>query len=160
MKVKIEYIVITLLIFLIIGGFIGWSVKKIKVIEVPKIVEVVKTDTIIIEKKRKIILPAKLVKVIDTLKIYDGDYGLEYGYASSDTTIEDDNLRLSIKYLFEKNLFDVDYKLRNKEIIRYLEKPKNWKDNLGIYVGWSVGYNLNTKKIYQGIGISVGYRIK
>lgn len=169
MKIKLEYVLILALTFAIGGAVLSWHLKKIKVVEVPKIVEVVKTDTILVEKVRKIKLPAKIVKIVDTLKIYKqvdsevyDNYEMLYSYACADTAIDNDNLYLDVKYWFDNNYFDINYKLKQKELIKYIEKEKklNWKDKLGISIGWQTGYDFVSKRLYQGIGLNIGYKIK
>jgi len=110
--------------------------------------------------KQRIITKAK----IDTIRIseipqyedyFTGFEDQEIKRATADTTYSDSSLSLKIKYYYEPvNFFDINYQLKQKEIIRTIVKEPN------LFLGIGAGVGLNDKgKFNSSISIGVYYKI-
>ncbi len=147
------------LIFLLLGGIIVYF-KFPKIKEVEKVVykEIIKTDTLIVEKIRYVKAKAKIDTLIkkDTVIITDtSPYDFLYAYA--DTTILEDNLKLYIGYDYLSTTFDIKYWLKQREIIREIPIKQN---KFGIMIGIQSGFNPFNQSPYIGVGFTIGYLIK
>lgn len=131
-------------------------------------IPIITTDTITIVKFRKIPAVIKDTIIIKTRRLQRAQRDTMYvdtfrtKYAMLDTSLENGNLQLNIKYFIPENFFDLSYKMKHKIIYVDKEIPynKNWKDNIGISLGWQVGYDFVSRRYYQGVGLNVGYKIK
>jgi hypothetical protein len=131
--------------------------------QIEKFVEVktIKTDTIYLPViKQRIITKAK----IDTIRIsempqyedyFTGFEEQEIKRASTDTTYSDSSLSLKIKYYYEPvNLFDINYQLKQKEIVKTIIKEPN------LFLGIGAGVGLNDKgKFNPNVSIGVYYKL-
>lgn len=159
MKLK-DFILI--LIIGILGGILIYKfLQKPKQIE--KIVEVktIKTDTIYLPIiKQRIITKAK----IDTIRIseipqyedyFTGFEDQEIKRATADTIYSDSSLSLKIKYYYEPiNLFDINYELKQREIIKTITK----EPSLFLGIGAGVGFD-DKGRINPNVSIGVYYKI-
>lgn len=120
---------------------------------------ITKTDTI--TKVKVIRLKGKIKEVfIENPDEYE-DYFTGYGdvvkdkltIAMADTLFKDDNLDLKVKYFFEPNLFEINYKLRQPAIEFRKTEPR-----LFLGIGAGIGYDFN--KVSPQIQIGVYYNLK
>lgn len=155
--------IISILILFFIGFFVSYFFfprEKIKT-EI-KYVEKIKIDTIVIEKNKFI----KIKGRIDTLYLREHPEYEDYfvGYqddkilvSTADTSIVDDKINLSIKYLFEPNLFDIQYHIKQNEIIKTLEIKQEPK----LFLGTGLGLSMNKDfKIEPSFSIGLYYNLK
>ena len=151
---------ISIVIALIIGGFIGWSLKPDKKCpEAQTKIEykyVTATDTIIIP---------KFYTKKDTIKITQLDtFYIDNQYiAEVDTTFSDSLLTAKIKYISDiplslKSYFDLNFKVREKIITKTIEVEKEhsfWDNRFIPYIGIGLGYNGKTIEPNAQIGFGV-----
>jgi len=158
---KLKDFVFVLIIGILGGLLIYKFLQKPKQIE--KIVEIktIKTDTIYLPViKQRIVTKAK----IDTIRIseipqyedyFTGFEDQEIKRATADTTYSDSSLSLRIRYYYEPvNLFDINYQLKQKEIIKTITK----EPNLFLGIGAGIGFD-DKGKINPNISIGVYYKI-
>ena len=155
---------IALGICLIVGGFVGWSLKPVK--DCPE----VKPNTLIeyryIDKTDTLFIPKFYIKR-DTIKISQLDtFFVETKYiAQADTTFEDSSLSANVKFvsdipLSNKSFFDMRFKVREKTITNTVIQEKEssfWDHRFIPYLG--VGINYNGKTADVGVQLGFGVRI-
>jgi hypothetical protein len=151
-----------ILIIGILGGLLIYKfLQKPKQIEKKVEVKTIKTDTLYLPViKQRIIAKAK----IDTIRIseipqyedyFTGFEDQEIKRASADTTYSDSSLSLKIKYYYEPvNLFDINYQLKQKEIVKAITKEPS------LFLGIGAGVGFDTKgRINPNVSIGVYYKI-
>ena len=155
---------IALAICLIIGGFVGWSLKPDK--DCPD----VKPNTLIeyryIDKIDTVFIP-KFYTQKDTVIISQLDtFYVETKYiAEADTTFEDSSLSLNVKYisdipLSDKSFFDMRFKVREKIVTNTVIQTEDvgfWYKRFIPYLG--IGLSYNGKTVEPAIQIGFGVRI-
>jgi len=149
------------ILVLIIGAFIGGLLVYHyypKVNYQGKFVKEVKTDTLFLTKF------IRMKGKIDTIYIPKKDEGQEYedyftGYedqkitrAVADTSLENDKLKLNIKYYIEPNVFDINYKIKELEKTLLIDKTPKF------FIGVGVGVNYNTK-LDAGYQLGIYYNL-
>lgn len=146
---------ISFLIVLITGVFLGMLLTykfmpRKENVYVYKDNVITKVDTITVYKYQKVYLKGK----VDTVRITVGGIKLYRDtvfitpYAYADTSLENDRLKLGVKYYFQPNLFEIDYRLKDKVI------EVNPKLSLGLGVGLSY-YD----KLYPSINLGIYYNL-
>jgi hypothetical protein len=155
---------IALAICLVIGGFVGWSLKPDK--DCPD----VKPNTLIeyryIDKVDTVFIPKFYVRK-DTITISQLDtFYIETKYiAAADTTFEDSSLTASIKFvsdipLSNKSFFDMRFKVREKIITNTViqtEEVGFWYKRFIPYLG--IGISYNGKTVEPALQLGFGIRI-
>ena len=157
---------IALGICLIIGGFIGWSLKPDKECPDTKpntLIEyryIDKTDTLIIP-KFKTIIKKDTLRFRDTVFVHN-----ETNYvAEHDTTYEDSSLTAHVQFvspipLDRRSYFNMKFGLREKTITNTIVQTEDvgfWYKRFIPYLG--VGINYNGKTADVGIQMGIGIRI-
>lgn len=155
---------IALGICLVIGGFIGYSIKPDKDCPEPNtLVEyryLERVDTLIVP-KFKTIIRTDTLKYRDTLFIHN-----ETNYiAEIDTAYEDSSLTAKVQYvsdipLSKKSYFNLDFKVREKIITKTIiqtEAAGFFYKRFIPYIGVGLGYN--GKTIEPNLQIGFGIRI-
>ena len=151
-------------ICLVIGGFVGWSLKPVK--DCPD----TKPNTLIeyryVDKTDTIFIPKFYVRK-DTVKILQLDtFFVETKYiAAADTTFKDSSLTADIKFISDiplsgKSFFDLRFKVREKIITNTViqtEEVGFWYKRFVPYLG--VGINYNGKTTDVGLQLGFGVRI-
>ena len=157
-------ILITIAISLIIGGFVGWSLKPDK--DCPD----VKPNTLIeyryIDKIDTVFIP-KFYTQKDTVIISRLDtFYVETKYiAEADTTFEDSSLSLNVKYisdipLSDKSFFNMRFKVREKIITNTIIQTEDvgfFYKRFIPYLGIGLSYNGTT--VEPAIQLGFGVRI-
>ena len=157
-------ILITIAISLIIGGFVGWSLKPDK--DCPD----VKPNTLIeyryIDKIDTVFIP-KFYTQKDTVIISQLDtFYVETKYiAEADTTFEDSSLSLNVKYisdipLSDKSFFNMRFKVREKIITNTIIQTEDvgfFYKRFIPYLGIGLSYNGTT--VEPAIQLGFGVRI-
>ena len=151
-------------ICLVIGGFIGYSIKPEKDCPEPNtLIEyryITQTDTLVIP-KFKTIVKTDTLKYRDTLFIHN-----ETNYiAEIDTTYNDSSLTAKIQYvsdipLSQKSYFNLDFKVREKIITKTIIRTEDvgfFYKRFIPYIGVGLGYN--GKTIEPNLQIGFGIRI-
>jgi hypothetical protein len=157
-------ILITIAISLIIGGFVGWSLKPDK--DCPD----VKPNTLIeyryIDKIDTVFIP-KFYTQKDTVIISQLDtFYVETKYiAEADTTFEDSSLSLNVKYisdipLSDKSFFNMRFKVREKIITNTVIQTEDvgfFYKRFIPYLGIGLSYNGTTVEpaLQLGFGIRI-----
>lgn len=155
---------IALAICIVIGGFIGWSVKPEK--KCPEI----KPNTLIeyryVDKIDTVFIPKFYIKK-DTITVSQLDtFFVDTKYiAAADTTFKDSLLSASVKFISDiplsaKSYFDMRFKVREKTITKTIiqtEEPGFWSHRFIPYLG--VGINYNGKTADVGLQLGFGVRI-
>lgn len=157
---------ISLGIALIIGGFIGWSVKPDKDCPEPntttKYIYVTQTDTLV-KPIFKTIVKKDTIKYRDTLFIHE-----ETNYiAEIDTTYKDSLLTAKIQYVSDiplslKSYFNLDFKVREKTITNTIveyEEAGFWSNRFVPYIGIGISYGIDSKLIEPALQLGFGVRI-
>lgn len=157
---------ISLVIALVIGGFIGWSVKPDKDCPEPNtLIEyryVTKTDTLV-KPIFKTIVKKDTIKYRDTLFIHE-----ETNYiAEIDTTYKDSLLTAKIQYVSDiplslKSYFNLDFKVKEKIVTNTIveqEEAGFWYKRFPVIIGGGLGYDIDRKTIVPTVGIYIGIRI-
>lgn len=161
-------ILITIAISLLIGGFIGWSLKPDKDcpdVKPDTLIEyryITKHDTLVIPKFRTVVYN-DTISYIDTVFVHTN---VNY-IAEIDTTYEDSSLTAKVQFisdipLSKKSYFDLKFNLREKTITNTVtvEKDKSfWDDRFPVILGGGIGYDINKKDMSVNFGIYVGVRI-
>jgi len=151
------------ILVLIIGAFIGgllvyhfFPKKLTEYVYKDKIVKEIKTDTLFLTKF------IRMKGKVDT--IYVSQAGQEYedyftGYedqkitrAVADTSLENDKLKLNVKYYIEPNIFDINYKIKELEKTLLIDKTPKF------FIGVGVGVNYNTK-LDAGYQLGIYYNL-
>lgn len=153
MDKRINSIIIGVLILLAIAFILGYQFgkSKSKIIEKDKIVEVIKNDTVVIEK----IKPKKFYYYkTDTLKltelITDTIIIPSIPFVAEIDTTFRDNLYLNVKYISPPiNSFDIKYKLPDCNLIRPESKFK---------ISYGIGIFLGTKGIDGGVYLGLNLK--
>ena len=151
-------------ICLVIGGFIGYSIKPEKDCPEPNtLIEyryITQTDTLVIPKFKTVIRHDTL-RYIDTVVIRDV---MQY-IAEVDTTYKDSSLTAKIQFvsdimLSKKSYFNLDFKVREKIITKTIIQTEDvgfFYKRFIPYIGVGLGYN--GKTIEPNLQIGFGIRI-
>jgi len=166
-----------LLIFLIIGGLIGWFVKPspMPVITVKTETDTVFTERTITLEKIKPITKKEIIKQkvnIDSLWQEALNYFVvSYSDSSSymyvnelDTTFVSDDLTLNVRFnsyipTHPSSYFDIDARVRHRTIKEtvtvYREKEPSFIDHFGVGVQAGYFYIPRTKQLDFGVGVGL-----
>lgn len=159
-------ILTTIAIALLIGGFIGWSIKPDNECPEPE----VKIEYKYITQHDTLLIPKfKTVTKRDTLKFRDTIFvNTQTDYiAEVDTTYKDSSLTAKVQFvspipLHPKSYFNLDFNYREKTITKILWKEKEesfWSNRFPVIIGVGLGYDIDNKRIAPNIGIMWGIRI-
>lgn len=154
--------IITLVIGLLIGGFIGWSLHpNAKPIKPDTLIEyryTEKIDTLIVP-KFKTITKSDTIKYLDTIFVHNE---IQY-IAEVDTFYQDSTLSAKIQYvspipLSPKSYFNMDFKTRETIItntVVQVEEVGFFYKRFIPYIGLGMSYNGTTFEPALQIGIGV-----
>ena len=154
---------IALGICLIIGGFVGWSLKPMK--DCPD----AKPNTLIeyryVDKIDTVFIPKFYVRK-DTITISELDtFFVETNYiAAADTMFEDSSLSANIKFISDiplsnKSFFDMRFKVREKIITNTVIQTDEvglWYKRFVPYLGIGINYNGKT----TDVGLQLGFGVR
>lgn len=156
----LNYILIGL-IGVFLGGVIVYNFFPKKIMQEKILIEYkTKIDTIVKTKFIKLKGKIEYIPVGPEYEEYFTGYGeikkdsQKITMAYADTTIDEDKLKLNVKYYIEPNLFDIKYNIKELEHIRTIVKePK-----LFVGIGGGVGFDGN--KFTPQIQIGLYYNLK
>lgn len=157
-------ILITIAIALIIGGFVGWSLKPDK--DCPDVKPNLLIEYRYIDKIDTVFVPKFYVRK-DTVTISQLDtFFIETKYiAAADTTFEDSSLTASIKFISDiplsgNSFFDMRFKVREKIVTNTIiqtEETGFFYKRFIPYLG--IGLSYNGKTVEPALQLGFGVRI-
>ena len=157
-------ILFTLVLGIVIGGYIGWGVKPEK--DCPEVEPNTLIEYRYIDKIDTVFIPKHYTQK-DTVIVSQLDtFYVETKYiAEADTTYQDSSLSFNVKYvsdipLSDKSFFDMRFKVREKTVTNTViqtEKVGFWYKRFIPYFGIGLSYNGTT--VEPAVQIGFGVRI-